>query len=286
MKIILIILSLIIPLFITTSALAQEGAQAADVNVSAQIESPVSAEKSKVTLNTQETLADPVNHPILLTVILKDKDQKPLPDREVFVTSNRGDVDVIEATSKLSQYQVQAAEISDMQKDKTNEEGQVSFRITSFIPGKAILQVLADNVVKLATQTIQFTTLPFPTNLTISVTVPFSQKELTIFSPRLQEENLSPSQKEAKTLANPGTKIKLNFWAVFLALALIIFSPFFILLNFVNVRKLRKTEKLEIDLLKRIAGASDLTGLRQEVKRNGFDHDGILNQPPKTPPPK
>jgi len=286
MRIVLIILTLIMPLFITTSARAQEGAQAADVNVSATIESPVSKDESYSNFNTTETLADPVNHPILLTVYLLDSNRKPVAGREVTVTSNRGNVDIIEATSKISQFQIKAAEISTIQKDKTDNEGKVSFRITSFISGKAILQIIADNIVKLKEQTIQFAPLPFPANLTISVAMPFSQKEWTIFSPRLQEENLSSLQKEAKTLVNPGTKIKLNFWAVFLALALIILSPFFILLNFINVRKLRKTEKLEIDLLKRIVGASDLTGLRQEVKRNGFDHDGILNQPPKTPPPK
>ena len=238
----------IVPLF----AHAQEKAQAEEMQVTATVDSPVSAEKSKVTLNTAETLADPVNHPILLTVTLKDNDQKFLPDREVFVTSNRGEVDVIEATSKLSQYQVHAAEISDMQKDKTNEEGQVTFRITSFIPGKVILQVLADNVVKLETQTIQFKTLPFPTELTITLALPGTQKEWTIFSPQLQEKNLSPAQKEAKIIANPGTKIKLNFWVIVLFLLIFVASPIFIILNFINVRRLRRMEKEQTLLLKKM----------------------------------
>ncbi|OGD56352.1 hypothetical protein A2V71_01395 [Candidatus Berkelbacteria bacterium RBG_13_40_8] len=240
---------LLFPLF---SAHAQEKAQAESATVSATVDSPVSVEKSKVTLNTIETLADPVNHPILLAVTLYDKDQKPLPDRGVFVTSNRGDVDVIEATSKLSQYQVHAAEISDMQKDKTDKDGKVSFRITSFIPGKVILQVLADNVVALDTQTIQFKTLPFPTELTITLALPWTQQEWTIFSPQLQEENLTPSQKEAKIIANPGTKIKINFWVFAPFLLIGIGIPIFIILNFLNLRKMHKMEKEQTLLLKKM----------------------------------
>ncbi len=255
MKKIFIFLTLIVLssyLLIPISVQAITPAEAETVNVGAQVDSPVSAENSSIQLNAQEVLADPVNHPILLTVYLLDSNRKPVAGREVLVTSNRGNVDIIEATAKISQFQVQAAEVSAMQKDKTDNEGQVSFRITSFIPGKSILQVLADNVVKLEEQIVQFKPLPFPTNLTISVAVPFSEKEWVIFSPRLQEENLSALQKESKTLVNPGTKIKLNFWVVFLALALIIFSPLFIYLNFINVRKIRLIENEQSLLLKKM----------------------------------
>lgn len=79
-------------------------------------------------------------------MILRDKDQKHLAGREVVVTSDRDLVDVIEATSKLSQYQVHAAEILSMQKDKTNIEGKAQFRITSFIPGTIPLKIIADTV--------------------------------------------------------------------------------------------------------------------------------------------
>lgn len=248
----LLILLLSFYLLIPISVRAIEEAQAENVNVGATVDSKVSEANSQVTLNVTETLADPVNHPILLTVILKDKDQKPLPDREVLITSNRGEVDVIEATSKLSHYQVHAAEISDMQKGKTDEEGQVSFRITSFIPGKAILQVLADNVVKLNTQTIQFKTLPFPAELTITLELPWTQKEWTMFSPQLQEENLSLSQIEAKAIANPGTKTKINFWVFLLFLLIVVGMPIFIILSFINLRRIRWMEKEQTLLLKKM----------------------------------
>lgn len=282
----LLTIFVILTFYIPNRARAVDQTQAAEVNMAAQVTSPVSKANSSVQLNAQETLADPVNHPLLLTVILLDKDQKPLPDKDVAVTSNRGNVDIIEATSKLSQYQVHAAEVSAMQKDQTNKEGQVSFRITSFIPGQAFLKIMADTIIELPSQTIKFDPLPFPSNLTISVAVPFSQKEWTIFSPRLQKEKLSSLQKEAETLANTGTKIKFNFWAIFFIFALLILSPLFVILNFANLKKLREVEKEEIELLKKIAVSHNLDHLQTEIKRNGYDHDGILDSMAKTSPPK
>ena len=230
----------------------QEKAQAIDIGMTAQVPSPVSAANSTVALNATETLADPVNHPILLTVYLLDSNKQPLADKEVVITSNRGNVDVIETTSKLSQYQVHAADVADLQKDKTDSGGKVSFRITSFIPGKAIFQVLADNIVKLKDQTVQFNALPFPADLTITIDLLWTQKEWTIVSPHLQEDKLSPAQKEAKTIAKPGAKIKINFWIFALSIFIVIGMPIFIILSFINLRKIRSMEKEQSLLLKKM----------------------------------
>lgn len=244
---ILLFLSLIIPI----STKAVEEAQAEEFNVNAQVLSPVSADNSYTQVNAQETLADPVNHPILLMVTLFDKNGVALPEREVTLTSDRGNVDIIEATSKISEYQVHAAEISSFQKDKTDDNGMVSFRVTSFIPGRAILSVKADSV-ELKSQTVKFTSLPFPLDLTITVDLLWTQKGWTIFSPHLQEENLSPLQKEAKIIANPGAKIKINFWIFALFLLIVIGMPIFIILNFINLRKMRWMEKEQTLLLKKM----------------------------------
>ncbi|MCX6806670.1 MAG: hypothetical protein NT135_00900 [Candidatus Berkelbacteria bacterium] len=257
-------------------ALALTKAEAETMNVSASVPSPVSPENSSVKFNTQETLADPVNHPILMTVYLLDSNKKPLAEREVAVTSNRGNVDVIEAISKLSQYKTQAAEVSAMQKDKTDKEGKVSFKITSFVPGKATFQVLADNVVKLTDETVQFKSLPFPTDLTIAVDLLWTQKEWMILSPNLKEENLSSLQKEARAIANTGVKIKIPFWLFFLAAVLILGSPFFIMLDFINLRKIRKANKQEIDLLFKIAASQDINTLKKTVREANFDHKEII----------
>lgn len=271
-------------LIIPISVRAIDETLAADVNMTGNVLSQVSAEKSQVTLNAQETLADPVNHPLLLTVTLFDKDQKPLANKDVAVSSNRGKVDIIEPVSKISAYQVHAAE-TDIQKDQTDKNGEVQFRITSFIPGLASLKILADNIVELPSQTIKFTPLPFPTNLILSASLPWTNKEFTIYSPRLQEEKLSGAQTEAKKLINPETKIKINFWVFALFLLLIIGLPVFAVLNFVNLRTMRKYAKQDSirlkELLQKIASSSssssDIRQLRDEIKKDGFDHDGILD---------
>lgn len=229
---------------IPISARAIDKAQAAEMNMAARVSSLVSKENSSIQLNAQETLADPVNHPILLTVILQDKDQKALSDKEVVVTSNRGKVDIIEPISKISAYQVHAAE-ADIQKDKTDQKGEVQFRITSFIPGLTSLKIMADNIVELPSQTIKFDPLPFPAELVLSVSLPWTSREFTIYSPRIQEESLSAAQIEAKRSANPETKIKINFWVFALFLLIVIGMPIFSVLNFINLRKIRRTTDRE-----------------------------------------
>lgn len=235
---------------IPISVRAVDTVQAANVNMAAQVSSPVSLENSSVKFNTQKTLADPVNHPLLLTVILLDKDRKPLAGRDVVVTSDRGLVDVIEAISKLSQYQVHAAEISSMQKDKTDIEGKSQFRITSFIPGTVPLKIIADTV-QLSEQTVVFDPLPFPADFVLSTSLLWTNKEVIIYSSRIQEENLSVAQVEAKRIANPETKIKLNFWVCALFLLIILGIPVFIFLNFYNLRKIRWMQKEQFLLLRK-----------------------------------
>ncbi len=238
-------------LALPASAQAQRETLAAEVNVTAQVDSPVSPTFSRLELNTQETLADPVNHPLLLTVTLLDDNQKPLAKKDVSVSSNRGRVDIIEPVSKISAYQVHAAE-NDIQKDQTNSSGAAQFRITSFVPGQATLKIMADNVVELPAQTIKFSPLPFPTNLVLSASWPLSNKEFTIYSPRLQEENLSTAQTEAKKIINPETKIKINFWVLAVFLLIIIGVPIFAVLNFVNIRKMRWMQNEQSLLLKKM----------------------------------
>ncbi len=225
----------------------------ANVNVAATVDSKVSKLKSTVETNTQTTLADPTNHSILLTITLKDADGNPMPNVLVIVTSNRGQVDIIEAVSKLAPGTVQAAEISDMQKDKTDENGQVQFRITSFISGEAILTVTADSLIILDPIKVTFEPLPFPTNITVSITNPITGKEITLYSPKQQiEQGLSGTQINAKQLVNTGTKIQLSFWFVVIPTVIIILFLLFIILNFFNLRKMRWMEQEQVLLLKKM----------------------------------
>lgn len=280
-KKIIFLFGLLILVFCPFSVQAQEKAEAETVNVTASIASKVSEKNSYLEINTKETLADPVNHSILLTIYLLDKDKRALADKEVLATSSRGQVDIIEAISKLSQFKASAAQVSEMQKDKTDQNGRVSFRLTSFVSGKAVISILADGAVNLEKTEINFLPLPFPANLTVSVGIPGINRELVLLSPASQEQNLSSGQKQAKSLVNLGSKIKIPFWLFFLLVIIILGSPIFMILNFINLRKLRKIEKQEIELIAKIAatfGIDHTAEKIQEVKNGRFDHNEFIQK--------
>jgi len=248
---------------------------AADVNVSAVVDSKVSKTQSDVGTNATQTLADPASHSILLTITLKDAAGNPMPNIPVVVTSSRGQVDIIEAVSKISfdkspNHKVgftsligefifsraHAAEVSDLQKDITDKNGQVQFRVTSFIAGDAIFYVLADTLINLDPIKVTFEPLPFPTNVTISMSNPFTGKEIVLYEPKESKgqigQGLSGTQMAAKELVNTGTKVQISFWALAIPILLLILCPFFIILSFINLRKMRWMEQEQVLLLKKM----------------------------------
>lgn len=214
--------------------------------VTGQVPSQVSKENSTVETNIDKTLADPVNHPILITISLQDKNGAPLVHKIVQITSSRGSVDIIEAVSKVSDIKARAAEdIEDeMRKDFTDDNGKVSFRITSFTPGKAKIVVLADGVIKLSDNEIEFEPLPFPIFLSIVVKLP-NNKELVLMSGDYQNEYLSDYQRQVVGQINPKTKLIFPFWFFILFLAVIISIFLLIIMNLINFYRFRKVEKIE-----------------------------------------
>lgn len=226
-----------------TSVLAQN-----KVDITAKVPSQVSAENSTVYLSSNQTMADPINHPILLVVNLRDKNGNPLPKKEVKVTSSRGLIDVIESTRKLS-----LDDNSEINQDSTDEDGRASFRITSFYSGKVDLNILADGVVPLKASSIDFLPRPLASYFSLSINLPFSGKSLTILPTSLDNFQLTESQKESVKIANPETKIVVPF-GIFVLLLIIIFGvPIIILINSFSLRRIKKMEKQEIEILKIMA---------------------------------
>lgn len=274
MKIIKTIFLVSVLVFVCTSPLAKS-AKAEDVNVGTTIDSRVSKDNSQITLSTTETLADPSSHPVLLTIIILDKNGIPLPKKEVIVTSNRGKVDTIEAVSKISAFlpETSASEISPIQEEKSDEEGKVSFRISSFMPGQVVLKIVADSV-ELKSQTIIFEPRPFTANVTIAVYSVILRREFIIFAPKLQEQELSAAQIESKKLINPETKITIYGWTALLVLLIIFGTPFLLLINFINLRKMRKYAKQDSERLKltldKILSAQDINALKSEIHKDGL----------------
>lgn len=254
---------------------AQRKAEAESISVTATIPSPVSPSNSYSELNTNETLADPAHHWIILTVYLKDKDKKPLPNREVKVTSNRGQVDIIEAFSKIRDLEDRESNLDGIDIEKTDDKGRAVFRITSFAPGEVELKIIADSLIELKPQRILFSPLPLPFYLTIKIYCVLIDKEWIIYAPFRRTEGFTLAQQKSRELINPGLEIRIPVWFILLSLLYLIGLP---ILVFRYLIKIRKTEKEQILLLRRIAEAQDIENLKDGIRKDGIDKDGILKQ--------
>lgn len=190
--------------------------------VTADVPSPVSKDNSKIQLNSTSTLADPASHSVLMTVTLLNAKGDPVSHRPVKVSSSRGDADIIESTSKLVAQRAVGEEAkadNNISTDDSDDNGRVSFRITSFIPGSAEIDTVADSVVALSSSTVEFRPLPFPIYLTAAVKIPLVKNEVTLFSADYKNKNLSASQLQSADNINPTAKISIPSW-LFLTIAL------------------------------------------------------------------
>ncbi|MFC1651778.1 hypothetical protein ACFL24_01315, partial [Patescibacteria group bacterium] len=133
---ILVSLVFVSPAFLLAREVADEVAES--VTISTTIPTQVSEDFSYSVLSARETLADPVNHPVLLTVYLFNKDKEPAANKEVRISSTRGKADAIEAVTKLSSKN-KVSDTAEFHRDKTDENGMVVFRVASFMPGEATL---------------------------------------------------------------------------------------------------------------------------------------------------
>ncbi len=252
----------------------------AALTVSAIVPSKVSEVNSYVTLSANETLVDPVNHSVLMTVYLFDASNNPLANLPVVTTSNRGQVDIIEAINKIGTGD------PNMNKDSTDVNGKVAFRLGSWMAGDAVFSTLADNLVELEDQKVKFLPLPFPAQLTVSIPIPYTPKKITLISPPKPVQPLTPAQEEAKKLVNVGTEISIPFWVLVLAAVLIIATPLLLSLNFHHLRKIRKQEDGELDLLKKINNANHIDHLRNELGQSHPNYANRVRSNPPKPPQK
>ena len=238
-------------------------AAADSVNVGAMVPSRVSKPKSSIVLNASETLADPANHSILLTIYLKDEFGNPLPNLNVEITSNRGDIDILGILTGADQGKTQ----SKTAKGRTNDEGMISFKITSFMPGDVTLKIVADTLIEFDPITVKFLPLPFPANVTISLPIPFSKNSWKIYdTPVMAGGNMTPVEIQAKQLANTGMKVEIPFWPLLIVGIWLFSAPFFVIMNFYTLRRSRQTEKREVELLEKIAKHEDLVKLREDLR--------------------
>ena len=249
---------------------AQEGKVLADVAVSGNVLTNVSVSHSTLNISPTQTLADPANHLIVVTMTLRDNLDNLLPNLNVAISSNRGAIDLMRVLSGPDAGVTGSGNIA----GRSDAAGVVSFSIGSYVPGEATLTIIADSVANFGTHKITFLPLPFPAQVTVSIPIPFTHKKITVIAPK---EEITPQMQEAKKLANIGTEISIPFWSVSLLVIFIILGPILLIFTLIYLRRIRRFEAAENNMLARIATHNDINALRQEIQNNGLDRRGIIN---------
>lgn len=240
------------------------------VKVGATIDSKVSAQNSKVELSANETLADPENHPILMTIYLLDADGKIMPNITVECNSSRGSVDVIELFAS-------DGTLLDTNSGSSDEDGIIRFRLSSYTPGNAIFSILVDTILPLPDQNIKFDALPFPGNIEVSVPLPpaGSGKKIIIIPNSSESQNGTPdsnsstddssARENARKTANVGTVVYIPFWLFITAIFLMILIPLLTIWLFILAQKSKKQQSREMQLLEQIAQAEHIDQVKYYV---------------------
>lgn len=242
-------------------------------SVHASVDSSVSAPRSSISLSENETLADPENHPILMTVYLSDADGNALPDIKVVTNSSRGTIDIIELFSEDGQSVLAS------NSGKTDSNGTIKFRLSSYTPGNAIFSVLADSIINLSSQSVNFLPLPFPGNIEVTVTLPSAisriigrssneAKKIVLIPKAELQAPSTATRAEAKKVAIIGTELSIPFWIFVLLCILFVVLPILAVLNLYFVIKYRKHESREMKLLEQIAAAEHIDQVKYFVDNN------------------
>lgn len=256
----LALLILFLPLFAVFSA---EKEVKAAVTVAAVVPSKVSTSYSETTISPTKVLAD-ASQSAVVSVILKDSTQSPMEGISVCAYSNRGAIDkIIEVDASGNPVasapwglSVALAATNVINGNTctvatTDTSGRAYLRVTSNVPGEAIITIIADNLVKLAELKLTFLALPFPKYVSIGFEVPkFISKsgEVTIFKP-------SGGGPENTEMVNLGVRIVIPFWVVMLLIIFTILTPimFFIIIALLGkIKRLGKEQKEEIEKTEQI----------------------------------
>lgn len=234
------------------------------VTVGMTVDSRVSLANSSVSLSANEVLADPENHPIVVIVKLRDASNNIMPNITVEISSNRGNIDIIEMFESNGQT------LLPVSSGKTDENGEIRFRLGSYVPGDVLFSIVADTLVHFPDQKVKFLPLPFPGNIEVSVAIPGAAGSKITLIPKSAEAQASttPARIEARRLANIGTEITIPFSLFVLVILILISAPILILFVLLFLTRLKKQQKKELELLNIIAEAEHVDQVKHFVSRN------------------
>jgi len=203
----------------------------AESTISANVLSGVSAGVSTFVSDIVQLPADGKST-VVLTAIILSKERQGLPNKEVSVSSNRGDVDTILCYS--------GSTLTNSRTTVTDAEGKARCAATSEVPGNATFTAVAEGITLDDKPTITFTPLPFLTNLTIKVNLP-AGGQLTILEPVKPK----PSKPANARLVNTDVELQLPFWILLVIVLFFIISPTLVILVLRLSRKVRRSFEAE-----------------------------------------
>ncbi|MDO8650506.1 MAG: Ig-like domain-containing protein [Candidatus Berkelbacteria bacterium] len=164
---------------------------------------------------------------VILTATILSKEGEALPNKEVVVSSNRGEVDTILCYS--------GSTLTNSHKTVTDSEGKARCAASSEVPGNATFTAIAEGITLDDKPTVTFTPLPFLTNLTIKVNLPGGGK-LTILEPVTPK----PSKPANERLVNTDVELQIPFWVVLVIILFFLTEPILIILVLRLSRKVRR----------------------------------------------
>jgi hypothetical protein len=213
-------------IFVALPVTAQTG-----VNLSANVLSGVSPGVSTFVSDILQLPADGKSV-VVLTATILSKEGLALPNKEVLVSSNRGDVDTILCYS--------GSTLTNSRTTVTDTEGKARCSATSEVPGNATFTAVAEGITLDDKPTVTFTPLPFLTNLTIKVNLP-AGGQLTILEPVKPK----PSKPANERLVNTDVELQLPFWILLVIVLFFIISPTLVILVLRLSRKVRRSFEAE-----------------------------------------
>lgn len=235
----------------------------ADVSVSAEVGSPVSASESVVTVSpakssietsTAEIIAGS-GQKVLITIKLVDANNNPLVGKKVELRSNRGDIDEISPVTSQNPAMLPISESHAADSNRTNitdKDGIALFTVTSTVPGDATFTVIADNVVLLDQKIkVTFSAPPFPSQVEITISNPFTGKEIKIFdtNPKSGQQGIGVASETARNLVNSTTKINIPFISFIVLLLIGVGIPVFLFIIVLLLFRIKRIEQHEHDVL-------------------------------------
>lgn len=272
-------LSSYLPISLSTARAAQVEA---DVTVSAEVGSLVSPSESTVTVSPAKSSVETSSAEViagsgqrlLITIKLVDAKGTPLAGKKVELRSNRGDIDEISpVTSQNPAMDISAAQAATSNRENiTDKDGIALFTVTSTVPGEATFTVIADNVVQLDQKIkIIFLTPPFPSEVEITVSNPFTDKEIKIFDTN-PKSGVGVASQTAQNLVNTTTKINIPFVSFVILVLVGVGIPVFLFIIVILLFRIKRIEQHEHDVL------SGLCLERGCPKRMGEPQPQIRNQ--------